>query len=134
MFTLLTTTLMQLTRFFGATTPCDPTVGAGSFLGLPHWYEFLPGQTDEISGKCIPVIHSINDFWAIALAIVEILLRIGGMVAVVYVIYGGFLYMTSQGEADRTSAAKSTILNALVGVVIVIIAIVAVNFVGATIK
>jgi hypothetical protein len=133
MFNMLLSGLTQVTRIFGATT-CDPVQGANSFLGLPHWFEFLPGQTDEITGKCIPVIHSINDFWAIALAVVEILLRIGGMVAVVYVIYGGFLYMTSQGEPDRTSAAKSTILNALIGVIIVIIAILVVNFVGGTIK
>lgn len=126
--------MFNFLHFFSAGATCDPTQNAGSFLGLPHWYEYLSGQTDELSGKCIPTIHSINDFWAIALAIVDILLRIGAMVAVAYVIYGGFLYMTSQGEPDRTAAARNTILNALVGIIIVIIAIVAVNFVGATIK
>ena len=114
---------------------CNPTnPSGGSFFGLPHWYEYLKGEPDSLTGKCIPVIKSLNDFWAIALATVDILLRIGGLVAVIYVIYGGFLYMTSQGEPDKTSAAKNTILNALIGVVIVLIAIVAINFVGATVK
>ncbi len=117
-----------------ATTVCDPKTGAPGFFGLPRWYDYLPGQIDELTGKCLPKINSINDFWAIALAIVDILLRVGGLIAVGYVIYGGFLYMISQGEAERTAQAKNTILNALIGTVIVIIAIVAVNFIGATIK
>lgn len=128
--------MFNFLQIFSAATcnPTDPAEKPGYFLGLPHWYEYLPGQRDDLSGKCIPTIHSLNDFWAIGLAIIDILLRIGGMVAVVYVIYGGFLYMTSQGEPDRTAAARNTILNAVIGIIIVIIAIVTVNFVGATIK
>ncbi len=113
---------------------CDPTKSGGSFFGLPHWYEYLPGKIDAVTGNCVPYLRTWNDAWAIALAIVDILLRIGGIVAVVYVIYGGFQYMISQGEPDRTSAAKNTIVNALIGIVIVIVAIVAVNFMGGVIK
>ncbi|MEI7683329.1 MAG: pilin [Candidatus Saccharibacteria bacterium] len=115
-------------QFFATACP------GGAFFGLPHWYEYLDGETDSLTGKCIPKITNINDFWAIALAAVDILLRIGGMLAVAYVIYGGFRYITSQGESDRTSEAKNTILNAIIGLVIILIAIVAVNFIGATIK
>ena len=132
MFDFVAATSLKAYQFFAAAaSSCTPS---GSFFGLPHWYEYLPTNPDPLTGKCLPEAHSINDFWAIGLAAVDILLRIGGLVAVVYVIYGGFLYMTSQGEPDRTSAAKNTILNALIGVVIILIAIVAVNFIGATIK
>jgi hypothetical protein len=43
-----------------------------------------------------------------------------GVVAVVFVIIGGFKYMTSQGEPGRVQQAKNTILYALIGLVITI--------------
>lgn len=132
MVSIIALTISSIIKNFGAGAACTPS-GSG-FLGFPTWYAYLPGETDALTGKCIPKIDSFADFWAIGLALVDILLRVGGLVAVVYVIYGGFLYMTSQGEPDKTSQAKNTIMNAVIGVIIVIIAIVAVNFIGDTIK
>lgn len=131
MFNLITMTILKTQQFFAAGAACDPNEGASSFFGFPHWYQYLEGQTDELTSKCIPTISKLTDFWGIALAVVDILLRIGGMLAVVYIIYGGFRYMTSQGEPERINEAKNTLLNAVIGLVIVIIAIVAVNFVGS---
>lgn len=109
---------------------CDPNKDAGNFFNLPHWYQYLQGETDPISGKCIPKLSDFNDIWAVGLAIIDILLVIGGLAAVAYVIYGGFQYIISQGEPDRTSAAKNTITNALVGLVIIMLAIAIVSYIG----
>lgn len=114
-----------LVKIFGAA--CQPS---NSFFGLPTWYKYLPGETDSITGQCAPVLQNMNQIWAIALAAVEILMRIGGMVAVGYIIYGGFRYMTSRGEPENTAEAKNTIINAIIGLVIVIISVSVVNFVG----
>lgn len=43
-----------------------------------------------------------------------------GVVAVVFVIIGGFKYMTSQGEPGRVQQAKNTILYALIGLIITV--------------
>lgn len=136
MFNFVALTVMRFNLFF-AGAACSPVKDNGpvsNFFGIPHWYEYLPGEVDDLTGKCIPKFAQLNDFWAIALAVVDILLRIGGMAAVVYVMYGGFLYMTSQGEPERIKHAKETVTNALIGIVIVIIAIVLVNFIGASFK
>jgi hypothetical protein len=125
----LVNSILALKQF--AVDTCNPNAGAGSFFGLPTWYKYLPGEMDTITNKCIPTFNSINDVWAIALAVIDILLRVGGLLAVGFVIYGGFRYMTSQGEPDKTSEAKSTILNAIIGLVIIMVAIVAVNFIGS---
>lgn len=115
----------------GGCDPNDPSInGNNSFFGLPHWYKYLKGETDPISGKCIPKINSINDLWAIGLAAIDILLVIGGIAAVAFVVWGGFQYVTSQGEADKTAAAKNTIVNALVGLVIILLAIAIVSYIG----
>ena len=61
---------------------------------------------------------------------VEILLRIAGLVAVVYVVMGGFKYMTSQGEPENLKQAQGTIINALIGLVIAMLATAVVNVIG----
>lgn len=101
----------------------------GSFLGFPKWYAYL-GSTTDYNGACTPAISNINDVWLIVAAIIEILLRVAGLAAVILVIYGGTQYMTSQGEPDKTSKAKATILNAIIGLAIAILAGGIVNFVA----
>lgn len=98
--------------------------GGGSFLGFPHWYKYLPCNGD------VPGITNINDVWLIVAAIVEILLRVAGLAAIILVIYGGFQYMTSQGEPAETTKAKNTILNAIVGLAISILAASIISFVA----
>ncbi|MDB5166141.1 MAG: hypothetical protein JWM37_213 [Candidatus Saccharibacteria bacterium] len=61
--------------------------------------------------------------------IINILSFIVGMLAVLFLIIGGFRYITSNGDSNRTGQAKSTIIYALIGLFIVAIAQLIVNFV-----
>ena len=54
----------------------------------------------------------------IALNVIDIALRLIGIVVVGLIIYGGFRYVTSRGSPDETKKAQDTILKALVGLVI----------------
>ncbi len=116
--------LDSITNFAAA---CEP--GSGGISILPTWYEYLPGETDS-SGTCSPIINFPGDISAILLAVVDIMLRIGAIVAVGYIIYGAILFITSQGEPDKASAARQSIMNALIGLVIAIIATGVVSFIG----
>lgn len=69
------------------------------------------------------------DLAAIIKTIVNILLFIIGAVAVIMIIVGGFRYVTSAGNASSVTAAKNTILYAVVGLVIALLAYAIVNFV-----
>lgn len=40
------------------------------------------------------------------------------MLAVIYVAYGGFKYTTSNGDSNKVSEAKSSILNGVIGLVV----------------
>lgn len=125
--------LHTVLRLFSAIgDACDPAAnGAFRFLGLPYWYEYLPGERDAL-GKCVPTIAwgDLISLWAIGLAIADILLRIVALVAVGYIIYGGFQYMTSAGSPDATKSAKDTIVNGLIGAVIAVFAVAIVSFIG----
>lgn len=52
-----------------------------------------------------------------------------GIVAVVVIIIGGILYMTSSGESGKVKKAKDTILYGVIGLVICVLAFAIVNFV-----
>jgi hypothetical protein len=118
-----------------ATDPCNK-----SFLGLPTWYKYL--EVGEYEGDPC-AIKGPNDgkggldfeqaLPLIVLAVIEILLRIAGMVAVGFVIFGGFKYITAQAEPDKLAQAQSTIINALIGLAIAVMAVTVVNFLGGAI-
>lgn len=114
---------------------------SGRLFGLlPKWYAYIkdytsiPGSGGQFSQpSCGIVGGAVTDhLLAIGLAVVDGLLRVGGVVAVVFVIYGGIRYITSQGEPENTKAALSTIINAFIGLVIVIISTAVVHFVGSS--
>lgn len=95
---------------------------------IPPWYEYIPKS--EENGRCELNFVFPDHIGLVLLALFEIILRVGALVAVVFVIYGGFQYMLSQGEPDKTKNARTTIINAVVGLVITTLATVVVNFVG----
>jgi heme A synthase len=58
-----------------------------------------------------------------------ILLVVGIGLAVLLIIVGGIMYMTSQGEEEKATKAKKLIVNALIGVAIMLLAVVLVSWV-----
>jgi len=66
--------------------------------------------------------------------IVNALLILVAIIAVIFVIIGGVRYITSSGDEDASAAAKNTIIFALVGLVIIGLSIVIVNFILAAVS
>lgn len=60
--------------------------------------------------------------------IITILSYIVGVAAIIMIIWAGFRYITSGGDSNKVSQAKNTLIYALVGVVIAILAQALVNF------
>jgi hypothetical protein len=116
---------MPKTAFAEVAPGCSST-----FLGLPAWYKYLDvGEQDGDPCAIIgPTKDGTQDFDMLAalpligLAIVEILTRIAAIISVGFVMYGGFRYITSQGEPENTKSARQTIINSLIGLVISLIA------------
>lgn len=59
----------------------------------------------------------------------NIVLALAGAVAVAFIVFGGIKYTLSQGDQNDIKQAKDTILYAIVGIVIVMISFMLVNFV-----
>lgn len=70
-----------------------------------------------------------DDLKALIKTIVNVLLFILGAIAVIMIIIGGIRYTTSNGDAQQVKGAKDTIMYAVVGLVIAVLAYAIVNFV-----
>lgn len=104
----------------------------GGILTLPPWYR---GLTDDNCNVVSPSeVGGLSPFiWTIALNIIEMIMQIVGYTTVAFLIFGGFKYMTAQGEPSRMMEAKDTIRNALIGLLIAIFSVAVVNFVAGAI-
>jgi hypothetical protein len=130
--------MMNTLFFFAAQAGdnCDLS-GHNGFFGFPRWYEYLPGVwslTDPgnpHSGlNCSPQLTDLANIWLIAAAVIGILLRVAALAAVGFVIYGAIGYITSQGDPEPTARAKGTIVNAMVGLAIAVMAAAIVTFIA----
>jgi len=94
---------------------------AGFMVSLPlpaHAADDLPVITPITDGDADTIITAIQNVvtWLFALA---------GALAVAYLIWGGIQYIT--GGAKGAEAAKGTIINAIIGIVVIVLAYVIVQ-------
>jgi len=89
------------------TTACSQAAGGKK----PSYCQTTDATTNPVSGPA-GIINRVADFIA----------YITGAVAVIMVIYGGFKYIRSNGDAQKTVSGRQTIVYALVGLVIIIVA------------
>lgn len=96
-------------------TPACPDA---SFMGFPTWYRgVIDAKTCDV--KVPSGSDGLSQFiWHIVLNIIDILLRLAGIIAVFFIIYGGFQFITSQASPDGAAKARVTILNAIYGLAI----------------
>lgn len=114
---------------------------SGSFFGLPYWWRGLPtvtvtNQATKQTTCTIQFKITNNDFspiWTIVVNLIDILLRLSGLVAVGFIIWGGIRYIMSQGNSSDMTLAKQTIVHAVVGLAIAISAVFILNFVAGTV-
>jgi hypothetical protein len=108
-----------------------------TFLGIPPWYSYL-NEAEMLNAQCEFVGGFFDSrgnldlgvFMLAGLGILDILLRLGALIAVGFVVYGGIKYVVSQGEPDKAKGALKTITNALIGLGITVFAVALVSFLG----
>ncbi len=68
-----------------------------------------------------------GSFRQMALRFVNFFLYFLGLVATIFVIYGGFLYITSQGDDGNVEKAKKILTFAAIGILIILISFALIN-------
>lgn len=109
-----------------------PHVGAAAAsdngLGLRKGVGSAKGN-DQVSCLFGSEKEGCTDGTGIFQTIVNVILFIVGAVAVIMIVIGGVRYTVSNGDSNAVTGAKNTIMYAIVGLVVAIIAYALVNFV-----
>jgi heme/copper-type cytochrome/quinol oxidase subunit 2 len=83
--------------------------------------------TPNPAGTGLPGDSNIQNF---IIRIINILLAIAGLVAVLFLIIGGFRYITAAGNEEASGSAKKIITNAIIGIVVIILSFVIVRVIS----
>lgn len=86
---------------------------------------------DVLSGGCgdYQVCKGEGGVYNTIKNVISILVSIAGIIAVIMIVVGGITYATSGGDASQTKRGKDTVIYAVVGLVISIMAYAIVNWV-----
>lgn len=105
----------------GSRGPCPEGLGPQPVNGLclpPNPYSTGVASQKTLTGLLILVIQFLLDF--------------AGVVAVIVLVVGGFWYITSAGNEEQAEKGKSAIINAIIGLLVVILSYAIVTIISGT--
>lgn len=143
---LITNTAIFLAAIFASISVLPPAIAAAAdscpdqTFFLPKWYDNMceKGQIKSPApknGKTYQDTANSLGSWilTIVMNVVKILLVLVGYVALIGIIWGGFKYMTQGDSSSGTVAARKTIQNAVIGLIISIMSVAIINLVTGAI-
>lgn len=77
-------------------------------------------------------LPSSTTFSQLGMRIINWFFAAGGGIAVIYIIYAGFTYMTAGADQAKTDQAKNTITYAIVGIIIIALSFVILNWINTS--
>jgi len=104
-------------------------------FGAPPWFRGLVEvKTSNNIPQCVIVspdaVGGLSAFiWKIVLNVIEIALVLVVYIAVFFILYGGFLFVTGGSNPSQTQKARTAILNAVIGLAIALGAIAITNLI-----
>ena len=119
--------------FPGISFADDACSNKGKILTLKPWYSGLTNDDCSLKNPGTDTNSQANYIWKIALNIVDDLLQLIGYTTIGYIMYGGFLMMTSNGAPDKAARGRKTIMSAAIGLVIALASVALVNFISSKI-
>lgn len=81
------------------------------------------GNVQGINARTLDVYLVINELIAYAIIL-------AGFLSIVFMLWGGIQYIVSGGKEDKVKAATGTIRNAIIGLIITILSVSAINLVS----
>lgn len=137
---IILTAALLCTAAIAVTTPVaalskDECIARGTILTFKPWYaNVVEGGSGNDACTIKPIGSTAQEqqeyIWGIVLVVVEDIFQLAAYIAVGFIMYGGFLYLTSTGSPEYTKQALRTIINAVIGLVVAVSAAAIVGFIG----
>lgn len=118
--------------FVGATTACF--VAAVAFSFAPAAQAQVPGDLGLAVNSSLEVAReavgwSEQSLPVIIMRIVQVAMGFLGILAIVIVLYGGFVWMTAGGDEGKVETAKTILRNGVIGLLLILMAFAIASFV-----
>jgi hypothetical protein len=85
------------------------------------------GQT--LTSFAVPNPVGSDSLQGIIAVLINVAFGAAGLIAVIYLIVGGYRYITASGNPDAIELAKGTIINSVIGLIIILISFLIVSYV-----
>jgi hypothetical protein len=95
-------------------------------LAMPAYAQGINLGTNYVTNE---LNFATGDPRTAALSLVKLLMTFLGIIAVVILLYGGFLWMTAAGNEDKVDQSKKLILAAVIGLIVILSAFLIIQFV-----
>lgn len=73
--------------------------------------------------------YTLDDFAKIAVEVAKYILGISGSLALLFFVYGGFMFLISAGQSDKINSAKQILINSIIGIIVIFSAYMIIGFV-----
>jgi len=93
----------------------EKIIGATSWFGIESPFSSSLTTGDAVVNRVFQIINVIGG--------------VAALIAVLFIIYGGFLYITSAGDDEKVKQAQGTITGSVIGLAIVFLARLIIGFV-----
>lgn len=96
--------------------------------------DLFNGNCNDASAVCKQVSNGSGKATTLVQSIITLLLWLIGIISVIMIIVGGIRYALSGGDSNSINGAKNTILYAVIGLVVAMLAYAIVGFVTGSFK
>lgn len=99
-------------------------------LGLPTWYRGVVDPANNCAVNTPSDTSGISTFiWKIVLNVIEMVVVLTAYIALGFILYGGFLFITGGSNPGSIEKGRKTLFNAVIGLVISLAAVAIVNLI-----
>ena len=114
---------------------------AGLYLSLARFASAAETQTakercDNFKSQFMGAFTWVPDAFCTANGVayyeIQAFLMLAGMVAIIFIMIGGFWYLTSAGSEEQAEKGRKTLVNAVIGLVVILLAVTIVRIIVNT--
>lgn len=123
--------MTKLTEFF--LTKAYAQFDDGSQGGSTGTREFSIGDFNFLNPFKPGAGESVTTFNQIFGRVVGLLLTLAAVIAFIYLLIAGFQYITAGGDAAKAQTARQGIINALIGILVILVSYLILRYVGTAV-
>jgi len=90
-------------------------------------------DTKQLQNLLAPVTENTPPLEKLIANAANVYIMIAGMLAFLYLVYSGILYITSAGDAEKAKRAQTGFINVIIGIIVVSLSYVIVRTVGTSV-